>query len=122
MDFIQLYNIANKLACEKHLNEKTSIGKVAVALLAENNQVFTGICLKTTCALGFCAETAAIASMLQANQTKILKLVAVYEDGNIISPCGHCRELIYQINHDNLNCEIKLNNKITTLKKLLPEL
>ena len=41
--------------------------------------------------------------------------------GKIISPCGKCREFLYQINHKNLDCEIMLNlNKIVTLRDLLP--
>lgn len=123
IDFNDLYNIANTLANEKQLNDKTYIGRVAVALLTSNNNIYTGVCLKTTCALSFCAETAAIANMLTNNESHIIKLVAVYEGGQIISPCGHCRELIYQINHNNIECEILLeNNRIVTLENLLPEL
>ena len=45
-----------------------------------------------------------------------------YDGGEIISPCGKCREQIYQLNPNNLKCEILLKDRITTLEELLPEL
>lgn len=48
-------------------------------------------------------------------------MVAVYEGGKIISPCGKCREFLYQMNHKNLQCEIMIGkDKIVTLRDLLP--
>lgn len=121
-DFEKLYSIAKTIAQKKQLTKSTSTGRVGVALLSSNNNIYTGICLETICALGFCAETAAISSMIKNNENKISKLVAVYNTGEIVSPCGKCRELMYQINEANLDCEILLQNKICTLKDLLPEL
>ena len=46
----------------------------------------------------------------------------VYNGNEIISPCGKCREQIYQLNHDNLDCEILLSDRIVKLKELLPEI
>ncbi len=120
--FKALYNTAYSLANKQQLNKSTSIGRVGVAILSSSNTIYTGICLETICALGFCAETAAISSMIKHNETKIVKLVAVYDTGEIVSPCGRCRELMYQLNHENLQCEILLSDKICTLKDLLPEL
>ena len=122
MDFDELYNLANKLAKEERLNDKTWIGKVASVLLTADNNIYSGICLKTTCSLGFCAEEAAISEMLKNKESRIIKIVAVYDDGEVVSPCGKCRELIYQINHNNLKCEVLLQDKIVTLDSLLPEL
>ncbi len=122
MDFEELYNIAKNLSNEIVLNNKSSYGKVAVACLTDSGNLYKGLCFKTTCNVGFCAETSIIAQMLLNGETKIVKLVAVYNGNEIISPCGKCREQIYQLNHENLNCEILLNNKIVLLKDLLPEL
>ena len=121
MNFDELYNIAKKLSKEIILNEKSSYGKVAVACVTDKNNLYTGVCFKTTCNVGFCAETAVIAQMLLNNETRITKLVAVYKGEEIVSPCGSCREQIYQLNHDNLNCEIMLQDKVMLLKDLLPE-
>lgn len=122
MNFEELYNVAKQLSKEIILNDKSSYGKVAVACLTDSGNLYTGLCFKTTCNVGFCAETSVIAQMLLKGETKITKLVAVYNGSEIISPCGKCREQIYQLNHDNLNCEILLNDKTILLKDLLPEL
>lgn len=122
MNFNELYNIAKELSKEIVLNDKSSYGKVAVACLTDKNDLYTGLCFKTTCNVGFCAETSVIAQMLLKGETKITKLVAVYNGNEIISPCGKCREQIYQLNHSNLDCEILLQDKVILLKDLLPEL
>ena len=71
--------------------------------------------------MGLCAENVAVSNMIINGESVIKKLVAVYQGGKIISPCGKCREFLYQINHKNLDCEIMLNiNKIVTLRDLLP--
>lgn len=121
MNFNELYKIARNNAKEIKLTDKSSYGKVAVAILTSNKNLYIGTCFKTTCNVGFCAEESAIAQMLRNNETEISKLVAVYETGEIISPCGKCREQIYQLNVKNLNCEILLQDKTVTLKDLLPE-
>ena len=122
MNFNELYNIAKELSKEIFLNDKSSYGKVAVACLTDKNNLYTGLSFKTTCNVGFCAETSIIAQMLLKGETKITKLVAVYNGNEIISPCGKCREQIYQLNHSNLDCEILLQDKVILLKDLLPEL
>jgi len=122
MDFNKLYNIAKDLSKEVTINDKSSYGKVAVACITTNNNLYTGVCFETTCNLGFCAEESVIAQMLLNGETKITKLVAVHDGKEIFSPCGKCREQLYQLDHDNLNCEILLSDKIVLLKDLLPEL
>lgn len=122
MDFDKLYSIAKELSKKVILNDKSSYGKVAVACLTDKNNVYTGLCFTTTCDVGFCAETSVIAQMLLNGESRITKLVAVCDKEEIISPCGKCREQIYQLNHDNVNCEILLKDKIVLLKDLLPEL
>lgn len=121
MDFDQLLQIAKNLSKEIIINDKSSYGKVAAVILTENNNIYTGLSFKTTCNVGFCAETSAIAQMLLKGETKIKKLVAVYEGEKVVSPCGKCREQIYQLDHDNINCEVLLEDKTMFLKDLLPE-
>lgn len=72
--------------------------------------------------MGFCAEHAAIAAMITAGETRIIKIVSVYKDETVIPPCGRCRELINQINDENYKREVLLKNKIVTISQLLPEM
>jgi cytidine deaminase len=97
-------------------------GHVAAAILSKSGNIYTGINIDTACSLGFCAEASAIADMLKHKETEIVAAVAVTFKGDIIPPCGRCRELMYQINKDNINAEIATNsNTIKVLKDLLPE-
>lgn len=121
MEFQELYEIANKFAKEEKIEEHTYISEVAVAVLSASDKVYIGKSIKTTCSLGLCAENVAMANMILNRETQIKKLVAVYEGGKIISPCGKCREFLYQMNHKNLKCEIMIGkNQIVTLQELLP--
>jgi cytidine deaminase len=98
-----------------------SAGSCAAAVLSERGDVFTGICIDLACGIGFCAEHAAVAEMLKARQSRVLAAVAVSGDV-IVPPCGRCRELLAQINADNLGAEIVLKpDRTVPLRDLLPE-
>jgi cytidine deaminase len=100
---------------------KCSAGRVGAALLSASGEIFTGICIDTSCSLGFCAEHAAIADMLKHRQSRIVAIVAVHTDGRILSPCGRCRELIRQVDAENWETRaIVTENEIVTLAALLP--
>ena len=54
---------------------------------------------------------------------KIKRIVSVSIDGIILSPCGSCRELMYQIDDKNYNTKIILEkNRLVKLSDLLPEI
>ena len=94
---------------------------VGCALLANNGQIYEGVCIHLSCGLGFCAEASAIASMIKAGETRIAKIVAVSADG-ILSPCGRCREMMIQVNRDNFNTDVIMPDGTTKkLKELLPD-
>ncbi len=95
-------------------------GSVAAALVTEKGNIYTGICLDLACGVGFCAEHAAIASMLQNRETVITKIVAVGRD-KLLPPCGRCRELMVQVDRRNRECEVLLPDGTSRkLKELLP--
>lgn len=97
---------------------------VGCALLAENQKVYLGVCADSGSNV-FCAETNAIGSMITEGVYRIKKIVAVWKDEGdqtfVISPCGNCRQLIYEIHSDNLKTDIILDREKTmTLEELLP--
>lgn len=117
-----LYDIALCTVKTINLKKNGKAGHVACALETASGIVYTGICIDVPCSIGICAEQAAIAEMLKHGETKIKRIVAVYEDGSILSPCGRCRELISQLDLDNENTVVAINNdQKVTLKELLPE-
>lgn len=121
MDFTELSKIAEKLAYPRALSESAEAGSVAAALLTDKGNVYTGVCIDTPCSMGFCAEHAAAAAMVAAGESRIVKLVAWKEAEGPVPPCGRCRELLYQLNHENLACEVLLPGGVKTLTQLLPD-
>ena len=120
MTFDELIACAEKVLAPRQIANNAWAGSVAAALLSENGNVYTGVCIDTCAGMGFCAEHAAIAAMITAGESKILKIVAVGKTG-ICSPCGRCREFICQINDMNIDTEVMVSkNEVVTLKELLP--
>ena len=122
-DFEKLINEAVKIAGKRYLSEYASCGHVGCALMTKEGNIYTGICIESNCALGNCAEYAAIAEMLKNNESKIEKIVAYSAKGKIYAPCGRCRELIRMVDNSNLETKIMVDeNKVYKLKDLLPEM
>lgn len=121
MDLHDLKKIAEQMVKPRQLSPDCSAATVACALLSDKGNVFTGVCIDTCCGMGFCAEHAAIAQMITNEESRILKIVAVGENGKVYPPCGRCREFMYQINHDNIETEVLVGeNKSVKLDELLP--
>ena len=51
---------------------------------------------------------------------RIVKIVAVREDGHVVPPCGRCREFMFQIDPRNVDAKVLLEDGIKTLDELLP--
>jgi cytidine deaminase len=118
----ELIQIANTVVGEFPLAaEDLTAGSVATALRTRQGNIYTGICLDLACGIGFCAEHAAIAEMLKARETEIIMIVAV-DIEKILPPCGRCRELMAQVNVQNLNTQVILpGGRIRPLRELLPD-
>jgi len=117
----QLIGAAKAVAYEMLCSEDCSAGSVGAALVTASGSVHTGICIDTACSLGFCAEHAAIADMLKHRQTQIVAIVAVGSAGNLMPPCGRCRELIRQVDPRNWHTRVAVaDDVIVRLADLMP--
>ena len=117
----ELIKIAFETCHPLILDEDFSSGEVGCALIAENEKIYTGVCIDLACGLGFCAEASAIAEMLKDGETRIKKVVAVSNNKRILPPCGRCREMMIQINRQNLETVVLVSgNERRLLKDLLP--
>ncbi len=122
MDNEWLLQKARSASKGRQLSDECTAADVCAALVTEAGNVYTGASLSAACGIGYCGETAAIAQMITAGETRILKIVAVSGDGKLMPPCGRCRELLYQIDRGNLAAEILLEGGRTArLIDLLPE-
>ena len=94
---------------------------VACALHTSSGHIYTGVNMDLTCGIGFCAEHSAVARMLEARETRIEAIVAVWDNGHIFPPCGRCREMLLQVNAANLGTRVLLAPlEVRTLAELMP--
>ncbi len=88
----ELINIARELIAARF---KEGCHHIAAALLTTSGKVYSGVHLEAYVGrIAVCAEAIAIGAAATAGDTSIQTIVAVNELGEIVSPCGMCRELI----------------------------
>ncbi|MDL2271919.1 hypothetical protein LJC23_02680 [Desulfovibrio sp. OttesenSCG-928-I05] len=120
MEFSDLLGRARAVLGFRRLSESGQAGTVAAALLTAGGAVHVGVCIDLPCALGCCAEHAAIAAMITAGESRIEKIVAVGEHG-IMPPCGRCREFISQVHDANRDTLVMVaEGRVVRLRELLP--
>ena len=120
MTFEKLVKKAENVLGSRKIADNAWVGSVSAAVLSETGKVYTGVCIDVSCGMGFCAEHAAIAAMITAGESKIIKAVAISKDG-VLAPCGRCREFMSQIHQDNIHAEIMVaSDKVVKLSELLP--
>ena len=114
--------IERAIQARKNSHSPYSKFKVGAALLSKNGKVFVGTNVESSSyGLTVCAERNAIASGIVAGEKQFESLVVISADG--VSPCGACRQVIYDICG---NIEIILVNgkgeivNTVTAKELLP--
>jgi cytidine deaminase len=119
--FSELYQAAKAVLKPRRLTEFVEVGGVGAALLTAEGNIYTGVCIDTACSMGFCAEHAAAAAMITAGENHVLRMVAVNWDGNVLPPCGRCREFIGQLHDENIHAEVLVApDVVLTLAELLP--
>ena len=88
----ELINIARELIAARF---KEGCHHIAAALRTTSGKVYSGVHLEAYVGrIAVCAEAIAIGAAATAGDTSIQTIVAVNELGEIVSPCGMCRELI----------------------------
>lgn len=123
MEFNELLQIAVGALHKRRLSKLATAGSVAAALLTDQGNVYTGVCINTPAGMGFCAEHAAVAAMITAGESRIVKCVAtgVDDGGRACAPCGRCREFINAVHDENYKCEVLMEDgTVTTIGDLLP--
>ena len=74
MEFDELITFAQAKIAPRKLSPWAESGGVAAAILTREGNVFTGVCIDTSCSMGFCAEHAAAAAMITAGEHHIAKV------------------------------------------------
>lgn len=121
MTFDELYRQAKSVLHPRRLSESAEAGTVSAALLTDTGNVYLGVCIETSCSMGFCAEHAAAAAMITSGENRVVKMIAVGWEGQIIPPCGRCREFINQLHEHNRLAEVMVgHDDVVLLHELLP--
>lgn len=120
--FKELYAHAKKLATPFIASKKAVSGNVGSILVTSDGKVYTGVSVNTPCSLGFCGEHAAVAAMMADRKAVIHSIVSVDDDGEVMPPCGRCRQLFLFLHEDNRKTIIYINNDgdFVTLSELMP--
>ena len=96
-------------------------GGVGCALITSKGNIYCGVSLGFYCGIGSCGEYQAIGNMISNGEKEIKKIIALTDEGEVIPPCGKCREMIHQACEKNWNTEVIISrNKKVKLKELLP--
>lgn len=116
-----VYDAAKKVVNPKKISEQICSGGVGAAVLTKNRNIYTGINIDTDCSLGMCAERNAISTMIANGEFEIKMVVAVNKKGQVLPPCGACREFMMQLKNSK-DIEILVDNygTIVKLKDLMP--
>ncbi len=95
---------------------------VGAALLTHDNTVFTGCNVENAAyPTGICAERTALVKAVSEGQRAFQMIVVVTRDGG--SPCGTCRQMLYEFSPEMSVIIADLDGKIhhqRPLKDLLP--
>jgi len=119
-----LYEAAKSKLNPRTLSPFIDAGGVAAAILTEQGNIYTGVCIDTACSMGMCAERNAIANMITNGESRIVKLVCIMGNGSIGSPCGVCREFLMQLDKGSPTMEILTDYEqqtSVTLGELMPD-
>ena len=88
----ELVNIAKELIAKRY---KDGCHHIASTLRTTSGSIFSGVHVEAYVGrITVCAEAIAIGAAATAGDTSIETIVAVNELGDIVSPCGMCREII----------------------------
>ncbi len=122
MTYIEMKTKAKELFNERYITPFMEIAGVSCVLETASGNIYCGVNIDADCGIGICAERNAAGTMLTNGENQIVKLLC-YKDGNLILPCGVCREFLMQLHKENGNMQIILdaeNEKFVLLKDLLP--
>jgi len=98
--------------------------QVGAAVITQNNNVFTGCNVENASYGGtICAERVALCKAVSSGDRNIKAIAIVYDEENFASPCGICRQFIYEFGSEIEVIMAKLNGeyKIKEISELLPD-
>jgi cytidine deaminase len=90
--------------------------QVGAAALTDSGAVVTGVNVENASyGLTFCAEVSLIGKVMTDGLGRPIALVATDSDGNVLTPCGRCRQILIEMGGPSLRI-----NEFHTAAELIP--
>ena len=97
---------------------------VGAAVRGESGALYPGCNVENAAfPLGSCAEASAISAMVMAGERRILEVLVIGKGPALVSPCGGCRQRLYEFADDTTPvhiCDSGGLRRTVTLGELLP--
>jgi len=93
---------------------------VGAAALVDDGRIISGCNVENASyGVGLCAECALVSSLHMTGGGKLVAFTCVDGHGNILMPCGRCRQLLYEFSADGMVLETVSGFK--TIDEVLPD-
>ena len=92
---------------------------VGVAALVDDGRIVTGCNVENASyGLTLCAECGLVSSLINSGGGRLVAFTCVDISGNLLRPCGRCRQLLQE--HGGSKLQLATDDGIKTLADLLP--
>ena len=92
---------------------------VGVAALVDDGRIVTGCNVENASyGLTLCAECGLISSLINSGGGRLVAFTCVDISGNLLMPCGRCRQLLQE--HGGSKLQLATDDGVKTLAELLP--
>jgi len=92
---------------------------VGVAALVDDGRIVTGCNVENASyGLTLCAECGLISSLINSGGGRLIAFTCVDISGNLLMPCGRCRQLLQE--HGGSKLQLATDEGVKTLADLLP--
>ena len=93
---------------------------VGAAALVDDGRIVSGCNVENASyGVGLCAECALVSSLAMTGGGKLVAFSCVDGHGNVLMPCGRCRQLLYEFSADGMVLETVSGFK--TIDEVLPD-
>jgi len=93
---------------------------VGVAALVDDGRVVSGCNVENASyGLTLCAECGLVSELVRSGGGRLVAVSCVNRSGEPISPCGRCRQLLFE--HGGSSCQVELADRVWSLGELLPD-
>ena len=92
---------------------------VGVAALVDDGRIISGCNVENASyGLTLCAECSLISELIMSGGGRLIAAVCVDQNGNLLSPCGRCRQLLWE--HSTPDTQFMTPDGPAPLSSLLP--